>query len=276
MQGRIRSYLPDQGYGFIHGDDGRDFLFRREAFLVLPPQACVGEDALVAFEPRATPRGYRADRVALVDEATITTFLVPEGVVTSRSGQVKGWDVLERGDWIVHASTRGSADDTWSILRSRARDLGANALLEVSYDRTTDSIGHYYFSVHHVRGRVAVVGRRHARGAHQEADLLGLDERARWAKHQLEDEAKAARRRWHRKVSWRRGAALAMVSLSIAMVWMDGFSGFLSARGALLVMGAILAFRALIIFFEGADRVDDWLGYRPAPPETDTGMRASR
>lgn len=256
MQGRIRSYLPDQGYGFIHGDDGRDYFFRREAFLVPPPQASVGEDALVAFAPRATPRGYRADRLALIDEATITTFLVPEKVVTSRSDQVKGWEMLERSDWIVHASIRGSTDDAWSILRNRAHDLGANALLEVSYDKTTGSMGNYVYSLHHVRGRAAVVGRRHARGGQQEADLLGLDERAWRTKRRLEEEASATRRRWLRKLSWCSGAGVAMISLPIVMLRMGIFSGFLLA---LMPIGAILMICALAILSVGADPVDDWL-----------------
>jgi exoribonuclease II len=32
LQGILRAYLSDKGYGFIKGDDGKDYFFREESF----------------------------------------------------------------------------------------------------------------------------------------------------------------------------------------------------------------------------------------------------
>ncbi|MEY2116976.1 cold-shock protein [Rhodanobacter sp. FW106-PBR-R2A-1-13] len=280
MQGQIRTYLPDQGYGFIHGDDGRDYYFRREAFAAPPPPTRLAEAVLVAFEPRATPRGYRAERLVLVDAAQVTTFLVPDDVVTSGDGRVKGWEVLERGDWIVHGTSKDSPETARRLQRQHARQLGANALLDVAYYKTTGrrgtpSGGIYRFTIHHVQGRAAVVGRRDRRGAENEADLRGLDERARRTKQWLKEETRKARRR---RLRQRLGLAVAGASVALVPYLVHGLTGAANGGwGILAPIGGLVVFYALASLIFGTAPAIDWLEYRPwVEVAGEVRMRASR
>jgi CspA family cold shock protein len=61
--GNIKKVASDRGFGFIAGDDGKEYFFHRSA--VEDPR---GFDALtggehVSFEIESSPRGPRASRV---------------------------------------------------------------------------------------------------------------------------------------------------------------------------------------------------------------------
>jgi hypothetical protein len=187
MQGMISTYLADKGYGFIKGDDRKVYFFRKESFIDALEVGRIADEALVTFEECVTPKGYRADRLSLVSRVNVTTFVLPEKVMTSKTDQLHGWELLEMGGWIVHGASRHSPDQARNELKQNARRIGANALLHVEYYKTTGSQGNYRFTIHNVRGRVAVVGRRCARGPHSEADVIGLHQRGRKAQHQLEE-----------------------------------------------------------------------------------------
>lgn len=65
--------------------------------------------------------------------AQVTTYVVPEVVMTSKSKEVRGWEVVERGRWIVHASSRDSPEAARRKVTEKARWVGANALVEFDY-----------------------------------------------------------------------------------------------------------------------------------------------
>jgi cold shock CspA family protein len=58
MKGTIKSYLPEQRYGFIKGDDGKDYFFHENEFRDRSQVAKLCEEAFVDFEQQATPKGY--------------------------------------------------------------------------------------------------------------------------------------------------------------------------------------------------------------------------
>jgi CspA family cold shock protein len=61
--GRIKKVVSDRGFGFITGDDGKDYFFHRTALSsALDFDRVTGGEA-VQFELESSPRGPRATNV---------------------------------------------------------------------------------------------------------------------------------------------------------------------------------------------------------------------
>jgi len=75
MQGMISTYLAGKGYGFIRGEDQKDYFFRKESFLDALEVGRIADEVLVTFEECVTPKGYRANRLSLVSRVNVTTFV---------------------------------------------------------------------------------------------------------------------------------------------------------------------------------------------------------
>jgi cold shock CspA family protein len=137
MQGIVRAYVPDKGYGFIKGDDGKDYFFRKESFTDAAQVERIADEAVVTFEECATPKGYRANRLSLVSRTSATTFVLPDEVLISKTDRLHRWELVEIGDWIVHGASRHSPDQARKELQQNARRIGVNALLCVEYYKST-------------------------------------------------------------------------------------------------------------------------------------------
>jgi len=64
MQGTIRAYVDAKGFGFIQGDDGKSYYFRRGWVDAADP-AGLDDGALATFDPHPSPRGLQARRVVI-------------------------------------------------------------------------------------------------------------------------------------------------------------------------------------------------------------------
>ena len=65
MKGIINTWLSEKGYGFIKGDDGKDYYFNRQDFREKSHIALLAEALPVEFDQQATPKGYRAKKCKL-------------------------------------------------------------------------------------------------------------------------------------------------------------------------------------------------------------------
>jgi CspA family cold shock protein len=64
--GTIKKIVADRGFGFITGEDGKDYFFHRDALdATLDFDRLVGGER-VQFDPQANPRGPRAINIRLV------------------------------------------------------------------------------------------------------------------------------------------------------------------------------------------------------------------
>ncbi len=73
MNGTIRRLTLDRGFGFLRGDDGRDYFFHRSDLADgADGFSDLNEDDKVTFEPvvPAPEKGLRAAKVRLVEAAT--------------------------------------------------------------------------------------------------------------------------------------------------------------------------------------------------------------
>ena len=200
MRGTITTYLPEKGYGFIKGEDGKDYFFHQSEFSDKSQIAKLCEAAFISFDQQATPKGYQAKNCSLIDAPDVVTFNAPDEFITSKSNAIRGWEVMEVGDWIIHGTARDSPDAAKRDAIDNAMLIKANALLNLEYYKTTGSEGNYKFSVHHFRGRSAVLAKRHAQGNLRLEDLSGLNPRASILKTHLAN--KTTRSKTKRNIAW--------------------------------------------------------------------------
>lgn len=191
MQGTIKTYLPEKQYGFIKGDDGKDYFFHESQFKDKTHIGKLCEEAIVRFDQQATPKGYKAKNCSLVNTSEIQSYVVPDSFVTSRSDGVRGWDIIEHSDWVVLGSSSYSPDS--------ARQIGANALINLEYFKTTGSQagtgnGTYHYTIHNFRGRAVTLAKRNFNGKYHSEDLLGLNDRAEALKKKLVNKTTVSKR----------------------------------------------------------------------------------
>ena len=63
MTGNIARILPGNGFGFITGDDGRDYFVHRSAFSDGPSMEELSEGQAVTFDVIRGPKRPRAENV---------------------------------------------------------------------------------------------------------------------------------------------------------------------------------------------------------------------
>lgn len=177
MQGTVKTYLPEKKYGFIKGDDGKDYFFHESEFRNRSHISFVCEEARIEFEQQATPKGYKAKNCSLVNSSQTVNYVVPDEFIVSKSNSVNGWEVMEEGQWTVCGSGR-TPDEARKEMIERARYIGGNALVNCEYFKTTDSEGNYQYTVHNFRAVAVILAKKNSRGTHTKNKLLGLNDRA--------------------------------------------------------------------------------------------------
>lgn len=183
MKGTVKTYLPEKKYGFIKGDDGKDYFFHASGFKNSDQVSKICEESVVEFDQQATPKGYKAKSCTLINPADVFTYVVPDEFITSKSSGVRGWEVMELSDWVVHGSSSHSPDAAKKEVIRRAKQIGANALIDVEYYKATGSAsgsgsGVYHYTIHNFRGRAVMLGKRNSLGKYTVGDLTGVNQRA--------------------------------------------------------------------------------------------------
>lgn len=205
MKGTIKTYLPEKQYGFIKGDDGKDYFFHESEFREKSHIGSLCEEAFVSFEQQATPKGYKAKNCALINSSEVQSFVVPDEFITSRSNSVRGWDIVEHGRWVVHGTSRDSPDVAKRDVIDSATRIGANALINLEYYKTTGSEagtgrGTHHYTIHNFRGRAVTLAKRNSKGNYRADELSGLNERAEALKKKLVEQTRAGKRK--RNIIW--------------------------------------------------------------------------
>lgn len=190
MKGVITTFLPEKGYGFIKGADGRDYYFRESAFGNVADRKLITEMAGVEFEQVASPKGYKAKNCILISNEEVKTYYVPSDCPTSKTGTLRGWDIIEYGDWVIHSSERESPEAARKMLFYYANRVKANALVDVEYYKTQGEEpgtgrGTHYYTIHNFSGRMVTAARKSVDGTYRLEELYGLNQRASAEKERL-------------------------------------------------------------------------------------------
>lgn len=166
MQGVITSFLQEKAYGFIRGDDDRDYFFHAQDLIDEQQQHGLRDGMKLAFDPLPTAKGYRAKSVRMAEPFAADADAEqssPDVVATTRHRAVPGRQLLEHSDWLVQGSSRQSPQAARQDAAQHAQRIGANGLVEFEYFKTTGSEpgtgqGVHHFTVHHYRGRAVRLG----------------------------------------------------------------------------------------------------------------------
>jgi len=183
--GAIKSWIPEKGYGFISGEDGKSYFLHKNSFASKNTNlSAINDGAIVEFEPTATPKGYRAENVSIIPVKACTRFNMPEDFIMTRHKRVGGWEILKASEWMVVAESR-DLDDARAALELAAKTAGANAIINLHRASRTESEasdsgkGEHKYTVHEFAGQMALVGKRSMRGSNDLDFVRDIDTFAR-------------------------------------------------------------------------------------------------
>ena len=130
MRGIIKTHLDQKQYGFIKGDDGKDYFFRYSSFDDTD-KSKICEKLLVDFDPKATPKGYVATKIQVVGKGAVG-YTSPDKFLCSVTDKFRDFEILEFSKWMVMGSSRNPNEAKEDMI-NRAKMIGANALVKVEY-----------------------------------------------------------------------------------------------------------------------------------------------
>jgi cold shock CspA family protein len=249
MQGVVKTFLPEKQYGFIKGDDRKDYFFHINDLQLRSDADRIGEGVVLTFDQKATPKGYSAIKIALPDQKVAVKFAVPDETYFSKRGSYKGWETVDSADWTVHGSSRHSPDEARSQMLNHARLIGANAVIYAEYYKTTGSEpgtgrGTHYYTIHNFRARPVNIGKRSVSGVSTEA-LTGINARATEMKSFLLNKTKN---------SSEKTMAIWLVALLVSVL-----SALGAAQGSVGIGGYVMAGVVLLLTFMFNHSTDyDW------------------
>ncbi len=250
MKGFIKTYLSEKEYGFIKGDDKKDYFFHNSSLKDKNKKDKLCEGLYLEFDQKATPKGYTAINISIVDENIRFKYEIPENIYTTKDSIIKNWEFIERSNWVVTGSSRNSPDDAKYDMMQKAKKLGANALINIQYFKTTGSEpgtgrGTHYYTIHNFRGQMVNIAKKSTYGRFEIKDFKNINDEASKLKIELIETTKSSE--YFKLTFW------GIILLSILLLWgtkNDEIVIPLVGTGILLFVG---------IIFIKSNNYDDWL-----------------
>lgn len=178
MTGVIKTYLSEKQYGFIKGDNKKDYFFHISDIL----KAKVGnivDGAFVEFEEKATPKGYSAIKIIVKQiENKDIKYIVPKEVYISEHDNINGWETISFSVNKAHSSSRNPREAKQQLI-ALAKNNSTNALLNLYRYTSTGSemsnsfsiFGTHQYTIHHYSANIANIGKKHVNGTHTREEL---------------------------------------------------------------------------------------------------------
>lgn len=250
MKGFIKTYLSEKEYGFIKGDDKKDYFFHNSSLKDKNRKDKLCEGLYLEFDQKATPKGYTAINISIVDENIRFKYEIPENIYTSKDSIINDWEFIERSNWVVTGSSRNSPDDAKYDMMQKAKKLGANALINMQYFKTTGSeagtgMGIHYYTIHNFRGQMVNIAKKSTYGKFEIKDFKNINDEASKLKIKLLEKTKSSEN--FKAIFW------GIIIVIIVVLWVSQNKEILVPIFGtifLLVLGRI---------FAKSNNHDDWL-----------------
>jgi cold shock CspA family protein len=250
MIGTVATFISQKTYGFITGEDGKSYYFNQQCLANPADVNEIADDLEVVFEPAATPKGYRANKVSFDKTDTVKTYFTPEQVMHSKSGEIKGWSVIQYSDWLIYSSTSESPEAAFTSLCESARAVNANAVLWMEYFKTKGQSGNYIYTIHNYKARAAFVAKQSKNGVKTASEFPDINSDATKLKARFEATNTKARQLNKRN---KRRVLLAFIAFVA--------TGWLSSHPAFYVLAFISLAYYFISYVIAGEDYDDSVGW---------------
>jgi cold shock CspA family protein len=184
LEGAVKFFQAQRGFGYIAGKDGKDYFFHLSSVNCSPEEIADGQVA--TFEPGVTPKGYRAYKVELAPLEEML-YEVPQDVLISKTNEVKGWNILASLGKSISYECR-NPDEGRESLKHLAKSMNANGIINFTVEKYTANGGffnrNFYYTMHKFYGIPVQLGRRSINGTIQRGDLHAMRPLYRkWSDH---------------------------------------------------------------------------------------------
>lgn len=183
MKGYIEKYFFDKQYGFIKTDDNVDYFFHKTNFINSDE---IEECLLVEFDTEKSKKGLVATNIKIVTDASkyikqnnnSDKYIKPHDVLISKNSKIPNWDIVEKSNWQIIASSKDSPDDAKDQLKDLAANNDVSGLINIRYFKTKGEKGNYKFTIHNFNATCVNIGRKSDKGNFTKKQLFtNIDKR---------------------------------------------------------------------------------------------------
>lgn len=160
--GKVTSFSPNKGYGFIASND-ETFFFHQSDLPANCPVSEVKKGALFEFDDVPQPKGMAAKKLKYIEQVQ-ALFFIPKFVVR-RENTPKYGQVLSRIP-IKSPFYRDPQDCRDDIIEG-AKKIGFNGVLNLTVHRTTRVRGNYFYTMHWASGDLCLLAEQKYCQAHE-------------------------------------------------------------------------------------------------------------
>ena len=150
ITGVVRSFMPERGFGFIRGNDGRDYFVHRKS--VAGGELVDGQQ--VEFDGMPGPKGYKAVSVIPGDLPLEPgqAYESPNRFIWTQDAEPRGFQVIFTlgNGW----SESNNPHEARAGLERICQERGGNAVLNVRLEKSSRQQGcsNYYYTMHRYTG----------------------------------------------------------------------------------------------------------------------------
>lgn len=152
MKGKLVSYVASKKYGFIQGNDNESYFFHVSSLNNKTDEVKLIKGVIMDFDCFPTPKGLTAKKITIL-EVYLGKKLVD--FFTTKTAEIKRGTV-EVARPIATCFYR-DPNKARSVIERLAKEVGANAVLNLQIEKDTFSEGNYQYTVHAFRGHLAIV-----------------------------------------------------------------------------------------------------------------------
>lgn len=158
MRGVVNNFLESKRYGFIDGEDNKDYFFHISEVIDRSKKITAGLP--VRFTEALSPKGYKAKHVELLGDDM--KYEVPDRVFTSKAGEIRGWTIIRQGKYSLKFESDSSIDEARKGLNELAHSLGITGIINLLYKRKTGGkwYNNYKYSIHCFEGLPVSLARK--------------------------------------------------------------------------------------------------------------------
>ena len=158
-KGKVRSFSPEKGYGFIQGDDGKSYFVHSTQ---IEGGGHLVDGQTVSFSGEPTPKGYKATNVVPGELPPPLTkvYSHPNDFVWLKGEVPKGLEYVFEIKRALWAKSNDPNVARFQLIQM-AKSFGANALVNVQMLKLTEQDGcsNYRYTVHAFTGDAGCVMR---------------------------------------------------------------------------------------------------------------------